>query len=609
MTTPSIDPRLVHVLSGEVASLQQHLARVGHDLGLLRQQLDGSPMQAPLQGPPQQHPVSRPQVQSPPVSTHPVRPIPRPMPTPPRDTTPWWQRDGVVSRVLAAAGAAVTAIGVVMLVVLAAQSGWFGPGPRVAAGALLSGALVAAAHRVVARPGGRVGAVALAATGFAGLYLDLAAVTALYGWVHPVVGLVVGLGVAALGVAVALRWSSQSLAVMVVAGIATLAPVATGGITPALLAFLVVVQIAASPVEVREQWVWLRVVRTVPVVGAVLLAGLLAHVETVPTADLLPLLVVAGLSFGTAVVAWWTTLAHRAVDPASLASIAATAAAVLVTATLFSRPVAGGVDAAVALALVAILVARRELVTTVRLVLTATASVAVASALVTGTADQVRILALLLVATTALLVGARTRSGVSAAAGAFFALLGTSAHSQITSVDSLSSPVRALDSGWASVPASVAMIAMAVAGVLAALRTIEDATLRTLAAGLAGVAGLFGATAVCVITGIEIGGRTGFVVGHGAATIVWMTVAVALLMRGLSDATGARAVLTAGLTVAASAIAKLFLFDLSALGGLPRAAAFLVAGVMLLGIGTRYARSFADRAVTADAGGPATRSH
>ncbi len=53
---------------------------------------------------------------------------------------PWWQRDGVISRLLAAAGVAVTLIGVVMLLVLAAQAGFFGPPLRVLGGALLSGA-------------------------------------------------------------------------------------------------------------------------------------------------------------------------------------------------------------------------------------------------------------------------------------------------------------------------------------------------------------------------------------------------------------------------------------------------------------------------------------
>ncbi|WP_245721508.1 hypothetical protein [Nocardia crassostreae] len=69
--------------------------------------------------------------------------------------TPWWQREGVISRVLAVAGVGVTLIGVVMLLVLAAQAGFFGPVPRVVAGAAFSAALVAVGMRVYGRAGGR----------------------------------------------------------------------------------------------------------------------------------------------------------------------------------------------------------------------------------------------------------------------------------------------------------------------------------------------------------------------------------------------------------------------------------------------------------------------
>ena len=55
---------------------------------------------------------------------------------------PWWQREGVISRVLAVAGVGVTLVGVLMLLVLAAQAGFFGPVARVVAGGGLSVVLV-----------------------------------------------------------------------------------------------------------------------------------------------------------------------------------------------------------------------------------------------------------------------------------------------------------------------------------------------------------------------------------------------------------------------------------------------------------------------------------
>ena len=104
-------------------------------------------------------------------------------PRPPRDAS--W-----IGKVLAVAGVAVTLIGVVLLLVLAAQAGILRPEIRVGAGAVLAGALVGVAVRLYARPGGRVGAIALAATGIAAAYMDVIAVTTIYDWVSAPVGLV-----------------------------------------------------------------------------------------------------------------------------------------------------------------------------------------------------------------------------------------------------------------------------------------------------------------------------------------------------------------------------------------------------------------------------------
>lgn len=177
MTTPSssaVDPRLVTALSAECDSIGRQLRHMGQNLSILQTQLASAtatpPMPvvpAPAAPVPQvpQMPPMRPQ-QSVPAWQPPTYPVAAPR-------QPWWQRDGVISRLLAAAGVAVTLIGVVMLLVLAAQAGFFGPPLRVLGGALLSGALVFAGVRVHGRPGGKVGAIALAATGFAGMYLGV----------------------------------------------------------------------------------------------------------------------------------------------------------------------------------------------------------------------------------------------------------------------------------------------------------------------------------------------------------------------------------------------------------------------------------------------------
>ncbi len=124
-------------------------------------------------------------------------------PRPPRDAS--W-----IGKVLAVAGVAVTLIGVVLLLVLAAQAGILRPEIRVGAGAVLAGALVAVAARLQRPPGGRVGAIALAATGVAAAYMDVIAITTIYDWVSAPVGLVIAAVIGGGGLTLARRWDSPA---------------------------------------------------------------------------------------------------------------------------------------------------------------------------------------------------------------------------------------------------------------------------------------------------------------------------------------------------------------------------------------------------------------
>jgi uncharacterized membrane protein len=90
--------------------------------------------------------------------------------------------------------------------------------------------------------------------------------------------------------------------------------------------------------------------------------------------------------------------------------------------------------------------------------------------------------------------------------------------------------------------------------------------------------------------------RSGFVGGHAVVTVLWTVVALVLLARGIRRP----ALRVAGLVVVGAAVAKLVLFDLVALDGLARVAAFLGAGLLLLAAGTRYARLVAE----AESGSP-----
>jgi uncharacterized membrane protein len=65
-----------------------------------------------------------------------------------------------------------------------------------------------------------------------------------------------------------------------------------------------------------------------------------------------------------------------------------------------------------------------------------------------------------------------------------------------------------------------------------------------------------------------------------------MITALVLLQRGITR----REQRIAGFVLVGAALVKLVLFDLSALDGIARVAAFLGAGLVLLGAGVRYTR-------------------
>jgi uncharacterized membrane protein len=113
----------------------------------------------------------------------------------------------------------------------------------------------------------------------------------------------------------------------------------------------------------------------------------------------------------------------------------------------------------------------------------------------------------------------------------------------------------------------------------------SDAETSPLWASL-GVVGLYGVTGLVVNLALLVDNRDGFTAGHALVTVSWTVAALVLLARGISRP----ALRVAGMALVAAAVAKLVLFDLGALDGLARVAAFLGAGLVLLAAGTRYAR-------------------
>ncbi|WP_280500836.1 DUF2339 domain-containing protein [Nocardia farcinica] len=542
------------------------------------------------------------------------------------DGTPWWQRDGVISRILAVAGVAVTLIGVVMLLVLAAQAGLFGPMPRVVAGAVFSAALVGAGVRVFGRAGGRVGGIALAATGIAGAYLDVVAVTAIYDWLHPVPGFAVAFAVAACGVALAVRWQSQPLAVLVVAGAALAAPFVT--VQPVLLVFLIALQAACLPVHLQRDWPFLHVVRTSPAVVAI---TVFVAVEVISSqsgrggALIAAAVAVAVIgSVGTLVV----VRARPADLTASLALAAAATPLLIAVPALLERRTA--VPAALAYAAVLLAVAFAYLLPRVRaavripnhtaVVAAVAGALALLEACVAGTDSATLPIALFLVALGFLGVAGQQRSRVAVIIGAAFGVLGGLALLADASPETLASQHFAQQRlGTASALAAVAGLGVLALLVWSLRRIAGERRGEDEVVGVgASVAALYLVTVAAVSIGVAAGGRDGFVAGHSVATILWMGAATAALLYGLrklaTSGAVAKVALGSGLLLTGAALAKLFLFDLATLDGFVRVGAFLAVGVLLLLTGTRYARAFAEageRASTAapedTAGGPTPR--
>ncbi|MEV0356314.1 DUF2339 domain-containing protein [Nocardia sp. NPDC050697] len=528
-----------------------------------------------------------------------------PPPRPPRTTPPWWQREGVVSRLLAVAGVAVTLTGVVMLLVLAAQAGWFGPVPRVAAGAVFSAVLVAAGIRVSGRAGGRVGGIALAATGIAGGYLDVLAVTTLYGWLHPIPGLAVAFGIAAGGVALAMQWRSQPFAVLVVAGVAVLAPALTGDL--ALIAFLIALMAACLPVHRRFDWPLLQIARTLPAVLATLWAVADAVIDD-PVGDRVPWILIGATVIALlGAVGVVDSVRRRPKDIVATVAFGLATVPLLSMPALFDRPAAAVVSGITAAALLGAAALTSAASLRIPLHTRATAAVAGALALlatcVSVTADDTLPIALLAVAVAFLAVGSQAKSLLAAVLGTAFGVLGTGLLCTLANIETLTTQRLAVDDlGFATAVAAVLAVAAAGLG-FRCLRTVapnRDTGADSVFGVIAALIALYATTVTTVSIGVATGAEDGFVAGHSAATILWMAGATAALFSGLRLLTrapaAAKVALVAGLLVTAAALAKLFLFDLATLDGLVRVLAFLVVGVLLLLAGTRYARAFAEAA-------------
>lgn len=599
MAQTTLDTGRVHGLANELAELTWRLDRARAELvswsALAAQQAPAAPQpQAAQQAPTEQPDAGQPDAGQ--QTPQQGRPESAPEPVTRRPS-------GSEVNVLAWVGGAITLVGVVLFLALAASRGWFGVPLRLALGGALGMTLVGIAARLHRREDGRTGALALAATGIAALYLDVGTATAKYDYLPHAVGLGLGLLVAVAGIALADRWRSQRLACGVLVGVGVLLPFVNNGPVALLVALVLVPQLASVPSVIRRHWMWLGVVASVfPVLyGWVAVFGALLSEsnDRWPSTAVLVAVFVVGAALAV--------LSTRGVTQARAVAFGA---ARLVAAPLPALGMAqdwngwqGALLAgAIGCALLAIAGLGRvvDLPRPVTLAGAAAGGVAIfqATALAVHGAGLTGVLLgqALVLTVLAFLLG---RKGPLFAAGCY-GLVGLGlalAHDaplgalvEFPSEPYLSSlgvpnPSALLTGLTLSVLVLLLAVAMLVTG--SRLRLFRADVDSVWLWAPVGAIGLYGAAGmVLTVALLMVPRQAGFVGGHAVVTISWTVVALGLLVRGIR-----RPVLRiAGLVLVAAAVAKLFLFDLVALDGLARVAAFVGAGLLLLAAGSGYAR-------------------
>ncbi|ATY16881.1 DUF2339 domain-containing protein [Amycolatopsis sp. AA4] len=487
-------------------------------------------------------------------------------------------REGAGSRLLAWIGGAVTLLGVVLLLILAIQRGWLGPLPRVAVGAAFGGILVGAGAWLHRKPAGRTGAFALAATGIATLYLDTVAATSLYDFLPVPAGLAVGLAIAMGGLVLAVKWDSPLLANAVVGGCGVCAPLITWGFTGELVTFLLMIQIATVPVQLRQSWWPLSFTAAIPPLTTALIG---IGLRTLPVWAV----IAAGVVSAAAAL---ITLRRNDNEPYSLSVLAVSPLPILVAALVLHRPESVLLAGGTAVVLIATWIIFRGNSGTV-------AGIAGLVAAMQATVTQFDGGAVLLGEAVALAFAAKFARNRYALGGSLtFAVIGGlfALGSEVTPALLVLPHWHPRDLLLSMLVSAALLLAAAIALPWAAIR-LKVVTSDSLAPWLpAGLCALYGAAGLVLAASMLVApGRVGFLVGHTLVTVSWTVVAFVLLLRGIKVV----ALRITGLVLVAAAVAKLVLFDLAALDGLARVGAFLGAGVILLVAGARYARVVASR--------------
>ncbi|WP_200170681.1 DUF2339 domain-containing protein [Tomitella cavernea] len=620
-------------IDGQLRELAQRLAAVSNDFAVF-----AAARRAPTAGPVADNPppVPRPRQEYPPQYAPP--PVPqRPYPQQPQSGQPYPHRPylyppqlpqpsrrpaaapgerlaaaaerGLIGRVLAVGGAVITLVGVVLLLVLAAQAGLLRPEVRVAGGAVFAVALVAAGAHVGGAAERRTGAIALVATGVAAGLFDTLAASSIYHWLPATAAIAVGAAITAGGAWQACRWDSQALCVLVSVPLLVFAPIVTAGVDETLIGATLAYAAAMLWPQVRRDWTALFLVNTAAATLPLLFAGVGEDLN----AWFVGAAVAAGLTLALASAVILLPSSTRGALLGLGSAIAALP--VFTLPTVLDRPMAAvvaGVCTAL-LAAAAFGTAHRTAVpVSCRITWVSAAAVTALAAIAYASSIDAVAPALL---STAVVMGLAThRAGtlrrVLLIIATVFGATGLAAMIYAGAITQLTVPGGIDPSIRASMLIST-LVAIAAAAALTAAWADDAGTEDGPVWIAGGVVMLSLVTQLCISTADLITGGTdgGFRGGHTAATLVWFATAAAALLWARSAAGRARTVaLATGLVVIAAGVAKLLLFDLAALSGMFRVIAFVAAGLVLLALGVAYAQRLTgegpDRQPAADTAGP-----
>jgi uncharacterized membrane protein len=600
MTQP--DQALLARINADVAAIWSYLGRVSSDLRELDRIVAHGHAEDVVAAPPPvywQQPVAPQQpVGIPAVAYQPTMPVLNPVPhvaaTPPAAP----RSEHWIGKALAVAGVAVTLVGVVLLVVLAAQAGILRPEVRVGAGALLAGALVGIGCWLSRRPGGRVGAIALAATGIAAAYIDIIAVATVYQWVPAAVALVLAAAVAGGGLTVARRWNSEQLALLVLVPLLALGPAVVGGVTLLLVGFMLALSAATLPVQLGKNWLAMHGAR----MAVSTLPLLIALVGVNSTSKQVLWLAAACAIAAFLALASAVVLLPHSTHPVAVALFSAAGTIPVLAVNLAVDRVTAAVMAAVLAAmLLALALAGDRFTKTTSTHVGAIWAASSAGALMIAitVAFDGRVAGPLLLATGVVVAVAGRDSAVARWAAMGFGVVGgvyylaSAPPSNLAFATEVSTPT-AVSTLIAS------LLAMVCAGAITwswVSRGHADRDFAGVLLATAAVIAMYTITMFTVTAGVLLGGDgSGFFSGHVAATICWIALAAVVFRYAARLPRAQRSLpIGAGLAVVAASMAKLFLFDLGTLDGIFRVVVFIVVGLALLGMGAGYARLLAQQ--------------